>query len=153
MINRHTRPSQGIYIQFNDSGALVQQGRNIDFRYFVFDSAGNRETIFQEWNVRVPSQPLDELLEQTGWNFTVLDSLQAALQRANCMSVRSGKVTQIGFKFSGLGRYSYALLDSAPAANDIEQYNDKCTYIYYQDDVVLMYEGGAAGAQCFPDPE
>jgi hypothetical protein len=33
----------------------------------------------------------------------------------------------------------------------INLYNDGCRYIYLKKNIVLQYEGGAAGSQCFPD--
>lgn len=50
-----------------------------------------------------------------------------------------------------MGIFSYVIFDQNLSENKIEDYNDGCTYIFYKDNVVLEYSGGAIGMQCFPE--
>ena len=52
---------------------------------------------------------------------------------------------------SGMGKYSLKLFDIDLTNDQIKQYNDGCTYIFYKKNIVLEYGGGAVGSQCFPD--
>jgi len=49
-----------------------------------------------------------------------------------------------------MGMYSYNVFDKTIADSLKNHYNDSCTYILYNDKLVLEYGGGAIGSQCFP---
>jgi hypothetical protein len=50
-----------------------------------------------------------------------------------------------------MGKYFYELFDDDLTQEQIKQYNDSCTHIFYKKNIVLEYGGGAVGSQCFPD--
>jgi hypothetical protein len=49
-----------------------------------------------------------------------------------------------------MGKYYYNIFDRPIPDSLKAEYNDSCTYILYNDKVVLEYGGGAVGPQCFP---
>ena len=84
-----------------------------------------------------------------GWTRETLEKLKEKLDRADCIQIKNGEPTKIGYKRSGLGMYSFNIFDK-PIPNDlIDQYNDSCTYILMNRKLVLEYGGGAIGSQCF----
>ena len=50
-----------------------------------------------------------------------------------------------------MGKYYYLVFDDNLSQNEIEEFNDGCTYIFYKNNIVLKYSGGTIGPQCFPD--
>jgi len=85
------------------------------------------------------------------WTNETLAIIKKLLSDANCVSIENGQITTIGFARSGMGKYSYLLFDNNLTAAQVKQYNDGCIYIYYKNNIVLEYGGGAVGPQCFPD--
>ena len=102
------------------------------------------------WNLDIDSKKTDSLLTVIGWTKNDLETLEDKLDEANCISVASGNPSRIGWKRSGMGKFFYDIFDQSLTDSLISQYNDGCTYIYYKDNVVLEYGGGAIGPQCFP---
>lgn len=52
-----------------------------------------------------------------------------------------------------MGKYSYLIFDRPLSEAEKKDYDDKCEYIFYKENIVLEYGGGAIGTQCFPDPD
>ncbi|MBC3540321.1 hypothetical protein ACFSC6_02835 [Rufibacter sediminis] len=102
------------------------------------------------WNLDINSKKVDSLLQVLGWTKTELKTLKSKLDKANCISAESGNPITIGWQRSGMGMYFYNIFDQNLNDSLISVYNDSCTYIFYKDNVVLEYGGGAIGAQCFP---
>ena len=90
-------------------------------------------------------------MKKIGWNQNTLKFIQKLLTEANCISIKNGKMTNIGFARSGMGKYSYNIFENKLDQKEISEFNDGCTYIYYKDNIVLEYGGGAIGPQCFPN--
>lgn len=103
------------------------------------------------WDVNIDSKKADLLLNEIGWTKKDLEILKYKLDNANCISVSSGDPTTIGWQRSGMGMYFYNIFDQNLSDSLIAEYNDGCTHLYYKDNVVLEYGGGAIGSQCFPD--
>lgn len=103
------------------------------------------------WDLKLNSSKTDTLLQKLGWTKETLNTLKEKLDKANCISVESGEPCKIGFQRSGMGKYFYNLFDKPIADSLKNNYNDSCTYILYNDKVVLEYGGGAIGPQCFPN--
>lgn len=103
------------------------------------------------WDVKWDSPKADSLLQQLGWTQQTLTTLYDKLNQADCISIASGEPSNIGYKRSGMGKYSYDIF-SRPIGDSVRtQYSNGCTYIFYKPGVVLEYGGGAMGPQCFPD--
>lgn len=103
------------------------------------------------WNLKVNSKKVDSLLTELKWTTKELKTLKEKLDKANCISISgTNDPIVIGWQRSGFGLFSYVIFDQNLNENKIKDYNDGCTYIYYKDNVVLEYGGGAVGPQCFP---
>lgn len=101
------------------------------------------------WDQAVNSTKTDTLLHILGWTNETLSTLKKKLDQANCISVASGEPCTIGFRRSGMGMYFYKVFNQSLTDSLKNEYNDGCTYIYYKDNIVLEYGGGAIGPQCF----
>jgi len=101
------------------------------------------------YDLKVKSKTVDTLLNKLNWTRETLKMLKTKLDAANCTSVNSGEPMTIGFKRNGLGMYYYKIFENALTDSLINRYNDGCAYIFYKDNVVLEYTGGAIGMQCF----
>ncbi|MGQ0299708.1 hypothetical protein [Riemerella anatipestifer] len=107
------------------------------------------EVISQNWNLKPNSEELENVIRTIGWTKQTLDETKKLLNEANCISIENGKITTIGFARSGMGKYSYKIFEKYLNSAEIKKYNDGCEYIFYKDNIVLQYGGGAIGPQCF----
>lgn len=106
--------------------------------------------IFLEWHLKTGSDKVDSVIKTIGWTQETLKDLKQMLDKANCIQIESGEPTKIGWQRSGMGMYFYNVF-AMPVADSLKKhYNDSCTYILYNDKLVLEYGGGAIGSQCFP---
>ncbi len=104
---------------------------------------------YNNWDIKIGSSKSDTLLQKLGWTNETLDTLKEKLDNANCISIESGEPCTIGYQRSGMGKYLYKVFTHTLNDSLINEYNDGCTYIYYKNNVVLEYGGGAIGPQCF----
>jgi len=110
------------------------------------------DSIYQSnWNLKIKSPRVDSLLTELNWTDKELKVLKEKLDNANCISIAGTDPVVIGWQRSGMGKFSYNIFDSSLEKDKIEEYNDGCTYIFYKENIVLEYGGGAIGPQCFPD--
>lgn len=109
----------------------------------------SREVVSQNWNLKPNSDELKRITESINWTNRTLNEIKKLLIKANCISIKNGKITTIGFARSGMGKYSYKLFDKNLTADQLEVYDNNCEYIYYKENIVLEYGGGAVGPQCF----
>ncbi len=49
-----------------------------------------------------------------------------------------------------MGKYLVKLFDEELGKDNIDQYNDSCSYLYYKENLVFKYVSGAIGSMCFP---
>jgi hypothetical protein len=106
--------------------------------------------IFLEWNLKTTSDKVDSVIATIGWTQQTLKTLKKKLDDADCIQIESGEPTKIGYQRSGMGMYFYNVFDKPVADSLKKYYNDSCTYILYNNKLVLEYGGGAVGSQCFP---
>jgi len=138
-----------VSIEFNHENKIVSTKETIDLKITLLE---NKETtVTQEWNLEYNSKKLTSMLAMLKWNNETLTSIKKLLTDANCVSIENGQITTIGFSRSGMGKYSYLLFDNNLTATQVKQYNNGCRDIYYKNNIVLEYGGGAVGPQCFPD--
>ncbi|MGE0930953.1 hypothetical protein [Peijinzhouia sedimentorum] len=110
------------------------------------------DSIYQSnWNLKIKLSKVDSLLTELNWTTKELTTLKEKLDNANCISISGKNPVVIGWQRSGMGKFSYNIFDSDLEKDKIEEYNDGCTYIFYKDNIVLEYGGGAIGSQCFPE--
>lgn len=107
------------------------------------------EVISQDWNLKPNSEELENIIKPIGWTNQTLVEIKKLLNEANCISIENGKITTIGFARSGMGKYSYKIFDKPLNPKEREEYNNDCENIFYKDNIVLEYGGGAVGRQCF----
>jgi hypothetical protein len=138
----------------NDTFVEIEFANNDQlFRFGIasLNSSGkpDYETMILEWDLKVNSEKMDSLIKPLGWTQQTLKTLKEKLDRADCIQIESGEPTKIGFKRSGMGMYFFNVFDSPMADSLINHYNDSCTYLYIDKNLVLEYGGGAVGTQCF----
>jgi hypothetical protein len=123
------------------------------FGILTIDSLTGRpkETLFLDWNLKINSEKVDSLLKTINWSQSTLIAIKEKLDNANCIQIESGEPTKIGFKRSGMGMYSFNVFKNPIPDTSINKYNDSCSYIYVDKNLVLEYAGGAIGPQCFYD--
>lgn len=107
------------------------------------------KVISQNWNLEPDSEELKNVIQSIGWTNETLAEIKRLLDEANCISIENGEITTVGFARSGFGKYSYIIFDKTLNSKEKEEYNNGCEYIFYKDNIVLEYGGGAIGPQCF----
>lgn len=113
---------------------------------------GKLEFIDGEFDMEYGSERLDQLLKILKWDPMIFSNFRNMMQMANCCSIENSNPVEIGFTRSGLGKYSYLIFPTKIlTVPQIKEYNDGCQYKYYKKNIVLKYEGGMAGPQCFTD--
>jgi hypothetical protein len=119
-------------------------------KFFIFHVVenGNYDS---NWDLKASSTKTDTLLQKLGWTEQTLKNLKEKLDNANCISVESGEPFTIGYQRSGMGVYFYKVFEQTLNDSLKNIYNDGCTYVYYKDNIVFEYRGGAIGPQCFED--
>lgn len=138
-----------VSIEFNPADKIASTKESIDLG---IEHKYNKQTDYKkEWNLEYGSKILAEMIKPLGWTNETLTTIKKLLADANCVSIENGDITTIGFARSGMGKYFFKLFDSNLNNEQIKQYNNGCTYIYYKKNIVLEYGGGAVGSQCFPD--
>lgn len=143
-----------IYIEFVPPDQILNLHGSIDFEAVgKGQNSQDKETNFREWNVGLKSSKLDSLLKLTPLNREHLQELKKYLEKANCISVSNMQEFEIGFVRSGMGKYYYLIFDNPLIKTEQEKYNNGCEYIFYKNNIVLKYGGGAVGPQCFPDKD
>lgn len=139
-----------VSIEFNPKGVLINTNESIDIRVSKVQN-GSVTTVYQEWGLEHDAPRLRQILDYLKWDHQTLLRIKELLKNAKCISITNGEMTTIGFARSGMGKYSFNLFDHNLTEKEIEAYNDGCTYIFYKDNIVLEYGGGAVGRQCFPE--
>ncbi|MCX6230233.1 MAG: hypothetical protein NTZ33_01700 [Bacteroidetes bacterium] len=132
-----------IYVEFKDY-------QKIDF--WVFKTKGeNLEKIIEVWDADIYNNEIQKVLKQLNWNAYELIILREKLYHANCISISNLKnAIEVGYKRSGMGKYSFDLFETPIPAENWEKYNDSCMYIMIDNLNVLEYGGPAFGSQCMP---
>ena len=117
----------------------------------IFHVWGDGEPPRSHWDVDYDSNIFNEKLAQLGWTAEQFYNLEELVDDANCISVADGSdAITFGLERHGIGLYSVKIFDYSLNETQKRIYNDSCTYLFYEDNVVFQYGGGAIGAQCFP---
>lgn len=131
--------NKSVYIEF---------GKRKDLKIFHLRNDNISES---NWNLEMGTPKVDSLLNELNWTENELKKLKEKLKAANCISIAGTEPVVIGWQRSGMGLFSYDIFKNNLNEDQIKDYNDGCTYIYYKENVVLEYGGGAIGMQCFPE--
>lgn len=155
-----------IYIEFNNKNSID---------LWVYEKADSEDKnmicLFQQWDINPydyvmepmtkydsseyapKTKDLDLVKRKLNWTEGRFVEIKEILDNANCISIKNGEPSEIGFARSGMGKYFYHIFHDPIPEKEIENWNDSCSYIYYEPKLVLGYAGGAIGAQCFPDSD
>ena len=126
----------------------IEFGKGKDLEIFHF----RNDSIYESnWNLKIGTPKVDSLLNELHWTENELNKLQEMLKSANCISIAGTEPIVIGWQRSGMGKFSYVIFDQNLNEDKINDYNDGCTNIFYKDNLILEYGGGAIGMQCFPE--
>lgn len=140
-----------VFIEFNPRDNILSMDKSIDLR--IHSNRNNKndeiELNFQDWNLAYDSELLLSKIKTLGWSERTLIEIKNLLDSANCNSIENGKISTVGFKRSGMGKYSYKFFENDLTEKELSEYNDGCYYIYYERNIVLEFGGGAVGQQCF----
>jgi hypothetical protein len=141
-------------IEFEPKSKILNIPEQITIK--IYKTSINEETkeksvdvVSQNWNLKPDSDELKKIIESINWTGKTLQEIKNLLTKANCISIKNGNHTTIGFARSGMGKYSYKIFDENLNADKIHTYDNGCEYIFYKNNVVLEYGGGAVGPQCF----
>jgi hypothetical protein len=150
-----------VYIEFEPASKILTIPEQITIKIYrikndtakvenkIVQRNDNLEVVSQNWNLKPDSKELEKIIESIGWTKQTLTKIKELLDSANCISIENGQITTIGFARSGMGKYSYKIFDDQLTENQKQEYNNGCEYIFYKDNIVLEYGGGAIGPQCF----
>jgi hypothetical protein len=138
-----------VSIEFNPAITLFKTKESIDLK--IEKNENNKNTVSQEWNLVYNSNKVNQMLKPLNWDSDALKMVKKLLEEAKCVSIENGEIATIGFARSGMGKYYYKIFNGNLTDEQIKDYNDGCTFIFYKNNIVLEYGGGAAGSQCFPD--
>ena len=142
-------PNYEVLIEFNPENKLIDEQESIDLR---ITELKNKETkVLQDWRLPYNSNKLNDLLKIIQWDAGTLAIIKKLLLDAHCVSIENGEITTIGFARSGMGKYSYRWFEKDLTRDQIKNWNNGCSDIFYKRNIVLEYGGGAIGSQCFPD--
>lgn len=150
-----------IYLEFEPASNILLIPEQINIKilkikddtanndYSIIQRNDNLEIVKQDWNLKPDSKELEKIIASIGWTKQTLTKIKELLDTANCISVENGQITTIGYSRSGMGIYSYKIFNNQLTEDQIEEYNNGCEYIFYKENIVLEYGGGAFGPQCF----
>ena len=136
-INSNVKPNTYVDIEFENGNLAI----------FHVKSNGNYDT---NWDLKINSKKTDSLLSVIGWKKNDLEILEKKLNNANCISVASGNPTIVGWQRSGMGKYYYNIYEENLSDSLINIFKNNCSHIFYKENIVLEYGGGAIGSDCFP---
>jgi hypothetical protein len=111
----------------------------------------NQTEVQQDWNLGYNSDKLTQMIKTIHWNMETLNIIKKLLADAHCVSIENGEMATIGFARSGMGKYFYKIFYRDMTPEHIRHFNDGRNYIFYKKNIVLEYDGGAAGPHGFPD--
>ena len=138
-----------IRIEFEPANPNFGINESIDLT--IEQKTNGESKTFQDWQLQYNSEKLNRLLKIAHWDNITLKKIKLLLDKANCISIENFSTTRVGFARSGMGEYSYLLFNHNLSNQESKHYNDGCGQIFYKQNIVFEYEGGAAGPQCFPD--
>lgn len=104
---------------------------------------------FLDWDLDINGSSVDSVIKRLGWTTDTLYELKKRLKQANCIGIAGREPVKISFKRCGFGQYSFIVFDTPIPDSGKDRYNDSCINIYINEKLVLHFEGGAIGAQCF----
>ncbi len=138
------------------------------FVYEKVNDTTKNELLFRQWNIDVDNyveepqteydnkhngktNSLELAKSKLNWTNETIGQLYEKLLAARCIGISNWEPMEIEYGYNGMGVYSYKIFKAKLSDEQIEEYNDGCSNIYYKENVVISYGGGAIGMQCFED--
>jgi hypothetical protein len=134
-----------IQIEFEDDGKISF------IQVISFDPATGDTVrpILLDWDLKLNSDKVNSFIKTIGWTQETLKTLKQRLDKANCDRIESGEPTKIGSRQGEMGTYSYNIFDKPISDSLKNRYNERCTFIVYNDKLVLELNASEFGPQCF----
>ncbi len=155
LIESYDKKEQEISQLINYFKTIIPDSTNIEIEFTSDEIIGifhvsKGEMKNDNFDIKIHSSETKHLLKELNWTSKELTCLKEKLDAADCISISSGDPISVGWKRIGMGLYSYYIFDKNLPDSLITEYNDKCTYIFYKENIVFHYGGGAIGPNCFP---
>lgn len=115
------------------------------------NSAGEYELLESDDKLTYGTKKLSRILGSLNWTDDTLREIEELLKDAGCVGIdnEGSDRVRIDFSQSGLAKYSYLIFGKNLTPQEIKEYNNGCTYIFYKDNIVLKFSSGAIGQYCF----
>jgi hypothetical protein len=144
--NKLVPPDRILEIEFESEKVITR----LALTNLKTDTLNNRDNYVCVFDLDVNSKKVDSIIESIGWTHQTLAEIKSNLDKANCIGISNGEPTNINFQRSGFGMYSYLIFSKEISDSLRKQYNTySCTHIFYGSKLVLEYQGGVYGPQCF----
>lgn len=140
-------PHSIVEIEFKSNTRIARWG------IYPLKTDSDQTVKYLEWDLDMNTKQIDSALKLTGWTKQTLKIIKQKLDAANCIGIKSGAPTRLGYQRSGTGMFFFNLFDTPVPDSLKKHYNDSCTYILVNRKLVLEFGGGAMGGQCFPKPK
>lgn len=128
-------PNYGLFMQW-------------DFNPYDYEEKPKTEYEKSEYDPKTKS--LEYVKTKLKWTDKTFEKIKEMLDNANCISIKNGEPSEIGFARSGMGKYSYNIFNKKIPDSLVSRYQIECENIIYNDKVLLTYGSGAFGSTCFP---
>ena len=138
-------------IEFDPGDRLWNIEPNITMKITFPKKDNTPDSTLVKRNMLYDSTEIKETIKILDWNDRNLNLIKELLEKSNCTSIVNGESTTVGFKRSGMGKYYYLIFNTNLDAESQARCTDRCNNIFYKDNVVLQYFGGAFGPQCFSE--
>lgn len=78
----------------------------------------------ENWNLKPNSEELKNIIKTIGWSNDTIAKIKKLLSEANCISIKNGEITTVGFARSGMGKYSYLIFNQPLNDKEKLEYNN-----------------------------
>jgi len=128
-----------------ESKCTIEFDENEIYRFSLYQN----DTSYYSSTTNKNSTPIDSLLEKLNWTSLELNTLQTKLEKANTISIGGKERIEFGWFRTGPAMYSVEVHPENLSIKEIRMNNDSCRSIFYKDNIVFTYGGGAFGPYCF----
>lgn len=112
------------------------------------------QTNQEEWNCYWDEEAREsapELMQQIGLSEQELSTIKEKLRKVNCMSIETNsEYTFVGYKRAGIRMFSYIIFPQSLTDDEISEYDNDDSSIFYRDNVLFNSGGDLIGSDTFP---
>lgn len=146
-LNSVIPPHSIVEIEFKSNTHVAKWG------IYPLKTDSDQTVKYLEWNLDINTKQIDSALKMTGWTRQTLKTIKQKLDAANCISIKSGDPTRLGYQRSGAGMFFFNVFNTPVPDSLKKHYKDSCTYILVNRKLVFEFGGGTMGSNCFPKPK